>query len=159
MAEEQTAPAVPTPQNSIIQTDEKTGEWRIDVAAFLPDPAGHLKINGVDYPIYSFLDIPVEDSLRVVKLAEDISKTDSYDERMARSIEQILMLNRGPAMTAQRRLTEAHLRGISPRHLIALTVMATSIAQVPQKAAAGSDNGSPSSAPASADSTVGATQS
>lgn len=143
----------------IIQTDEKTGEWKIDAAAFLPDPAGHLKIDSVEYPIFSFLDIPVEDSLRVVKLADDINATSSYDERMARSIEQIIMLNRGPDIRRDwSMLTKDILMRLAPRQIIALTVMATSIAQVPLKAAAGEPD-SPSSALASAASTAGATQS
>lgn len=98
--------------------------------------------------------------MRVVKIADDIKGADNYDERMARSIEQILMLNRGPdGANGHPRLTEAQLRRIAPRQLIALTVMATSIARVPQKADAGDGSGSPSSVPEPADSTGGVTSS
>jgi len=140
------------------------GAWEMDSAAFLPEPQGYLKVNGDAYPIYSFLDIPVEASLKVVKLSDAINSTDDYAERLRLSIEHLIMLSAGPdgGRGNRKTLTAEVLSGLAPRQLIGLVVLANSIAAVPQKADESSDkaeSASPSSAPASAVSMVGATAS
>jgi hypothetical protein len=98
----------------------------------------------------------------VVKLSEDINAAEDYDTRMTRSIEHILALNAGPPEGRENRkmLNAQDLKGLSARQLIALVVLASTIAAVPQMADANgsaSETPSPSFAPASADSTVGPT--
>jgi len=138
------------------------GAWEMDTAAFLPEPQGYVKVKDAEYPIFSFLDIPVEDSLRVVKLSEEINANPDYDVRMARSIEHLLALNAGPDVGREKRrvLKAEDLKGLTPRQIIGLVVLASSIAAVPQMAdesASKNESESPSSAPASAVSMVGAT--
>ena len=151
-----------TDSNGIKTRDD--GSWEMDTAAFLPDPQGYIKVGGESYPIFSFLDIPVEESLRVVKLSEKISTTQDYDERMKLSIEHLIALNAGPdGGRGNRKLLMAkHLIGLTPRQIIGLVVLASSIAAVPQMAdesTSESKTGSALSVPASAVSTVGATAS
>jgi len=119
-------------------TKRASGEWEMDIAAFIPDPQGFIKVQGEDYPIYSFLDIPVKDSMRVVKLSEEIENTTSYDEKMKLSIDHLLALNSGPEDGRGNRklLTYEMLAGLAARQIIGLVVMANSIAAVPQKAEA-----------------------
>lgn len=132
-------------------TTEADGSWQMDLAAFLPDPAGSLKIDGESYPIYNWMDCPVEASMSVIKLADDIDAAKDLDARVSRSIEQILTLNRGPENGRDQRklLTETQLKRLPLRQLIQLTVMATTVAAVPQKAVVSeSDSVSPVLAPA-----------
>src|SRR5260370_1097251 len=100
----------------------KDGAWKIDVDTFAPKPEGYLKVLGVEYPIYSFLDIPMGDSFRVARLAEDIKGTESYEARMARGVEQILLLNKPAVRAGQPVLTEKHFEDISPREILTMTV-------------------------------------
>lgn len=135
----------------------KDGVWKIDVDTFVPKPEGHVLVKGVEYPIYSFLDIAIGDSFKVARLADDINKSNDYEERMARSIEQILLLN-GPAEIAGLpRLTKESFDRVSPREVITLTVLASSVARVPLKADGMKSSGdnSPSPSPESAVSTDG----
>jgi len=134
------------------------GAWEMDTAAFIPEPQGYIKIRSEEYPIFSFLDIPVEDSLRVVKLSEEVEDAPNYDARMKRSIEHLIALNAGPDVGRDKRklLKTEDLKGLTARQIIGLVVMASTIAAVPQKAdESGSETASPSSVPASAVSTVG----
>lgn len=136
-----------------IITAGENGEWKIDAETFDPKPAGHIKIKGVEYPIYSFLDVPVDLSVRVVNLNEDI-KDGTFDDRWKRAIDQILILNRGPLDADEkpkhaRLLTEPQLRALPLQILVSLSAMATSVA-VPLK-----DDGA-ASASQSADSTPAA---
>jgi hypothetical protein len=127
----------------------KDDVWMMDVDTFVPKPDGYVKIKGTKYPIFSFLDVEVEDSLKVSRLGDDIRDADDYSERLERSIEQIMLLNsRGTP-----KLTRAAFKGISPRQVLTLTVLASSIAKVPLKAAesqGSAEGGSPSPSPASA---------
>jgi hypothetical protein len=136
---------------------EKDGVWRMDVDTFLPKPEGYIKIKRVEYPIYSFIDVPIDASLKVARLGDDIKAAELYDEKLERSIEQIILLNQpsGPDLPAELHLTREHFRGVSPKQIITLTVLASSIAGVPQKAAAEETSSSPSPSPASAGSTGG----
>jgi len=129
----------------------KDGVWRMDVDTFLPKPSGYVKIDGVEYPIWGFLDIEINDSLRVARLGDDIRASETYDERLERSIEQIMLLNKPGAP----RLERATFDKITPRQIITLTVLASSIAKVPLTAAAEESSDSPSPSPASAGSTGG----
>ncbi len=131
----------------------KDGVWRMDVDAFLPSPEGFIKIKGVEYPIYSFLDIEIGDSIKVARLSDDIQAAEGYDVRLERSIEQIMLLNK----PGRPRLERSAFDGITPKQIITLTVLASSIAQVPLKAAAeeSANPPSPSPLPASAGSTAG----
>ncbi len=139
-----------TPQ---MVTSDKDGVWKMDVDTFVPKPDGYVTVGGVDYPIFSFLDIPIADSLKVARLGEDIKSVETYDDRLERSIEQVMLLN-APGTP---RLTREHFKNASPRQVITLTVLASSIAKVPLKAAGPEDSpsGSPSPSPESADSTGG----
>lgn len=140
-------------------TQRPGGEWEMDATAFMPDPAGYLKVKGQEYPIFSFLDIPVEDSIRAVKVSVEIAEADDYNKRMDRSIEHLVMLSGGPEQGRDRRkaLTPDVLKGLSARQIIGLVVLANSIAAVPQKAdESATPSESVSSAPALAVSTVGA---
>jgi hypothetical protein len=132
----------------------KDGVWKMDVDTFAPRPDGVIKINGVEYPIFSFLDIPIADSIKVARLGDDVDADESYDARMERNIEQIIMLNK----PGTPRLTREHFAGMSPRQIIMLTVLATSIAKVPLKptgSESGAADASPSPSPASVASTGG----
>lgn len=132
----------------------KDDVWTMDVDTFVPKPDGYVKIKGVKYPIFSFLDVEVEDSLKVSRLGDDIRDASDYAERMERSIEQIMLLN----SRGEPRLTRAAFKGVSPRQVLTLTVLASSIAKVPLKAAGSQGSaadGSPSPSPASAGSTDG----
>jgi hypothetical protein len=138
------------------------GTWEHDAAAFLPEPEGYLTIAGHQYPIYSFLDLPVEESMMVVRIGEDIDNAPDLKTRLDRSIDQLLALNAGPdaGRSERRALTREMLEKLTARQIVGLVVMANSIAAVPQKAdESASRSESPSSAPASADSTVGVTAS
>ena len=138
--------------NKMVTT--KDGVWRMDVDTFVPQPDGHIVVKGVEYPIYNFLDIPIHDSLQVARLGDEPSDDESYDDRMARNIDMIILLNKPGSPT----LTREHFVGLSPRQIIMLTVLATSIAKVPLKATGSQEsdaNVSPSPSPASADSTGG----
>lgn len=137
-----------------IYTTDADGVWSMDVDTFAPRPEGHVTVKKVKYPIFSFLDIPIEASLKVARLGEDIANAPSFQERMDRSIEQILLLNE----PGEPRLTAEMFKSFRPKQLIHLTVLATSIAKVPLKAdpeKSAGDGGSPSPSPASADSTAG----
>ncbi len=136
---------------------ERDGVWRMDVDTFAPKPEGYVKIKGVEYPIFSFLDIPLDESIKVARLGFDIKSAEGYDKQMERSIEQIILLNHpaGPDLPDSLRLTRKHFRGVSPKQVITLTVLASSIAGVPQKAAAEETSSSPSPSPASVASTGG----
>lgn len=140
-------------------TKRKDGAWEMDAAAFLPDPQGYIKVNGDEYPVFSYLDVPVEASIKIVKLGERISASGDMQERMGLSIEHLMALNAGPIEGRGKRklLTAEILRELTPRHIVTLVTIANSIAAVPQMADEGSQNELVSSAPASADSTVGAT--
>lgn len=137
------------------------GAWEMDTAAFLPEPQGYIKVKGESFPIYSFLDCPVEDSMRVVKLSEEIASNPDYDARMARSIEHLLVLNAGPEPGRENRklLTPERFKKLTARQIVGLIVLASSIAAVPTKADEGvkDETASLSPVPASAASTVGAT--
>ncbi len=135
-----------------LTTNETTGIWELDAAAFLPEPAGYITVDGQKYPIYSFLDISVEASLRVVKIGESISTATTWQERMEHSIAQIMALN----AQGEKKLTTEQLYKLAPTQIILLTLLATSVAKVPLKADASNEE-SVSSAPVSADSTDGAT--
>lgn len=136
----------------------KDGVWKIDVDTFVPAPDGHVVVQGVQYPIYSFLDISVADSLRVARLSDDIIKAETYDDRMARSIDQVLLLNKPAFRAGQPVLKREHFESMSPREIITLTVLASSIAQVPLKTdpeKTESPDNSPSPSPESVASTDG----
>lgn len=138
----------------------KDGVWRMDVDAFVPKPEGYVKIKGTDYPIFGFLDIAVEDSLKVARLADDIDNAGSYQDRMQRSIEQIMMLNAPAKDQDLPTLTREVFKGIRAKQLITLVVMATSVAKVPLVADGekGSAGESPSPSPASAGSSGGTSE-
>lgn len=141
----------------------KDGVWRMDVDAFVPSPEGYVKIKGTEYPIYGFMDIPIEDSLKVARLGDDIDNAATYDARMQRSIEQIIVLNAPAADQGLPVLTPEVFKGIRAKQLINLVVMATSVAKVPLQAdgeqKSGEPGSSPSPSPASAASTDGAAES
>lgn len=145
--------------NEMVTT--KDGQWKIDVDTFVPAPDGHVVVLGVQYPIYSFLDIPVKDSLRVARLGDDIAKAEDLNERMERSIDQVLLLNKPAFKAGQPVLSREHFDSMSSREIITLTVLASSIAEVPLKAEAEkmesltNDVPSPSPSPASVVSTDG----
>jgi len=132
--------------------------WRMDVDAFAPKPDGYVTIKKVDYPIFSFLDVEIGDSLKVSRIGDDIRETADYKDRMERSIEQIMLLN-GPATKSNLPvLTRESFKGVSPRQILTLTVMASSIAKVPLKAPVSQESGdanSPSPSHGSADSMGG----
>lgn len=135
-------------------TTTADGVWHLDVDTFIPKPEGYLTIKRVEYPIFGFLDIAIEDSLKVARVGDDIEAAKSYDERMERSIEQIMLLN-APGTP---RLTRENFKGVRPRQIITLTVLAMSIAKVPLKAdrtESAEPAGSPSPSPESAASTAG----
>jgi hypothetical protein len=157
MADEQKAQQddLNDPRESIV-VKGNDGAWRMDVDVFVPKPDGYIAVGGVSYPIFSFLDIPITESLKVARLGADIVGEESYDLRLERSIEQVMMLNaRGTP-----RLAREHFAGLSPRQIITLTVLASSIANVPLKPAGPQETpragSSPSPSPAPADSTGGA---
>jgi hypothetical protein len=138
------------------------GAWEMDTAAFLPEPQGYIKVKGEEFPIYSFLDIPVEDSMRVVKMSEEIDANPDYDNRMKRSIEHLLALNAGPDVGRETRklLTPEHFKKFTARQIVGLVVLASTIAAVPTKAdteSSANETASRLPAPASADSTAGTT--
>lgn len=140
-------------------TKRQDGAWEMDAAAFLPDPQGYIKVNGEEYPVFSYLDIPVEESIKIVKLGERISASGDMQERMDLSIEHLMALNGGPDSGREKRklLSTDMLRKLTPRHIVTLVTIANSIAAVPQMADEESRSESASSAPASAVSTDGAT--
>jgi hypothetical protein len=141
-------------------TKRKDGAWEMDTAAFLPDPQGFIKVNGEEYPVFSYLDIPVEDSIKIVKLGERISASADMQERMNLSVEHLMALNAGPREGRDKRkmLTAEMLLELTPRHIVTLVTIANSIAAVPQMAdESASPSESASSQPASAVSTDGAT--
>lgn len=141
-------------------TKRQDGAWEMDAVAFLPEPQGVITIGKDEYPIFSYLDIPVADSMKVVKLGERISASGDMEERMALSIEHLMALNAGPMAGRDKRklLTKEVLMDLTPRHIVTLVTIANSVAAVPQKADEGeSQSESVSSAPASAVSTDGAT--
>ena len=137
------------------------GVWKMDVDAFVPKPEGIIKVKGIEYPIYSFLDVPIADSLRATRLAEELNAPNaSYEERLERSIDQIMLLN-APGTP---KLTREVFDAIPPREIVRLTVLASSIAQVPLKTAAemtapGDPGASPSPSAASVASTAGGSES
>jgi hypothetical protein len=135
----------------------KDGVWKMDVDTFIPEPEGHILVKGVEYPIYSFLDIEIGDSFKVARLAEDINKSEDYEERMSRSIEQILLLNSKAKAAGRPVLTPEHFAQMTARELITITVLASSVARVPLKAGSKNPSGdnSPSPSPESAVSSDG----
>lgn len=136
------------------------GAWEHDAAAFLPEPNGYIKVGGEEYPVFSFLDIPVEESMKCVQLSERIEKTEDMSDRMSLSIAHLLILNAGPDSGREGRkiLTEGQLRRLTARQIVSLVVLANSVAAVPQTAdAQASESVSASSAPVSAGSTDGVT--
>ena len=91
-----------------------------------------------------------------------------YAERMERSIEQIMLLNAPaanqglPTLTRDVFKAKGKERGVSPRQVLTLTVLASSIAKVPLTAAGSQESAasaSPSPSPASAASTGGGEES
>jgi len=122
-------------------TVTENGVWRMDAAAFHPKPEGFLKIGEIEYPVFSFLDIPIDDSLRVVELGTR-EEGMAYDKVVDRGIEQIILLNR----PGEPKLTRETLKALSPKQVILLGVMAASIAKVPLKAA-GTETGNPNPSP------------
>jgi hypothetical protein len=142
----------------------KDDVWMMDVDTFVPKPDGYVKIKGVKYPIFSFLDVLIDDSMKVSRLGDDIRLAGDYAERMERSIEQIILLNAPaekqglPTLTRDVFAAKGKERGISPRQILMLTILASSIAKVPLKAAGSQESAadaSPSPSPAAADSTGG----
>jgi hypothetical protein len=158
MADEQAVQQeAPTDPKVAIVVKGADGAWRMDVDVFVPKPDGYITIGGIAYPIFSFLDIPIAESLKVARLGADIIGEESYDQRLERSIEQVMMLN----AQGTPRLTREHFAGLSPRQVITLTVLASSIAQVPLKPVGPQETtpaagNSPSPSPAPAGSTGGA---
>jgi hypothetical protein len=144
-------------ENAITKRDN--GAWEVDMQTFLPDPNGYIKVAGEEYPIFSFLDIPVEESVRILKMADQINATDDLGERMALSIKHLLILNDGPdeGRGDRKRLTEDMLKKLTPRAIVTLVTMANSVAAVPLKADPEMQTESVSSVPESAGSTDGAT--
>lgn len=141
-------------EDSLGITNTKDGVWRMDVDTFAPKPEGHIVVAGVEYPIYSFLDVKIKDSLKVASLGDDINSAEDYDARLERSVEQIMLLN----APGEPRLTREVFEALSPRQIINLTVLASSIAKVPLKAAGEQESASgdsPSPSPESATSTGG----
>lgn len=143
-------------------THADDGLWEMDLDAFAPKPQGHIVVKKVRYPIYHFMDVVIDDSLRVARLSEDIVKADEMEERIARSIEQLLMLN-GPAeLSGAPRLTQETFKRVSPRQIITLTVMASTTARVPlmaNRTESGDVASSPSPSPALVASTDGGQES
>lgn len=133
----------------------KDGVWRMDVDTFAPKPEGVLKIKGVEYPIFSFLDVAIGDALKVARLGDDIQSADTVDARVQRSIDQIILLN----STGTPKLTREIFEGLSVRQIIQLTAMASRIAQVPlmtdRKESSNDVANSPSPSPESVASTTG----
>jgi hypothetical protein len=157
MADEQKVQQeAPTDPKDAIVIKGADGAWRMDVDIFVPKPDGYITVGGVEYPIFSFLDIPIAESLKVARLGADIAGEESYDQRLERSIEQVMMLN----AQGTPRLTREHFASLSPRQVITLTVLASSIAQVPLTPAGPQETpsvgSSPSPSPAPAGSTGGA---
>jgi len=143
------------------QVDDATAAWRLDANTFNPEPSGYVTLlDSLEYPIYSFMDIPIGESLTVVKASDELDGME-FEPRLAKSIEIILTLNAGPlsGRDGRRRIAEQQLRDLAPFQMVTLTVMALSIAQVPLKAGEGGQTGSASSAPAPAASTDGPTAS
>lgn len=136
------------------------GSWEMDTAAFLPEPQGYVKIKNQEYPIYSFLDLPVEDSMKVVTLHERIAGDIEYDERLRLSIAHLIMLSAGPdeGRGNRKSLAEADLKGLTGRQIVSLVVLANSIAAVPQKGTDEKLNDSASPVPVLAGSTDGVTK-
>jgi hypothetical protein len=154
MADEQTVePKVEQDPVNMMVTARLDGVWKMDADVFIPRPDGVIKIKGVEYPIFSFLDLPISDSLKVARLGDDIKNTESYDQRLERSIEQVMLLNAprnaetGGLMYSGPWLERKDFVGISPRQIITLTVLASSIAGVPLKPAGAEESSSPSSSP------------
>lgn len=133
----------------------KDGVWKMDVDAFVPAPEGSITVNGVEYSIYNFLDVPIGDSFRVARLAEDIKAAESYEDRMARSIDQVILLNKPAIKVGKPVLTPECFEGMTPREIITVTVLASSVAQVPLKADRENSDKSLLRSPESADSTGG----
>jgi hypothetical protein len=134
------------------------GVWKMDADAFIPTPEGHVKIKNVEYPIFNFLDIEIADSLAVARIGEEIRNAKTYDLRLERSIEQVMMLNK----PGTPRLTKEIFAGLTPHQIITLTMLASSVAQIPLKADPEKKEGessveaeSPSTLPESAASTDG----
>lgn len=133
----------------------KDGVWRIDVDTFVPKPEGYIKVGGIEYPIYSFLDLPIGASFRIARLAEDLKDSETYEDRVARNVDQILLLN-SPAKRAEKPLlTKELFENFTPREILSATVMASTIAGVPLKADVEKSDRSPEPSPASAGSTDG----
>ena len=135
--------------------------WRMDAAAFNPKPTGYVKLlNDIEYPMYSFMDIPTKDSLDVLSASDKLNEL-AAEERMKESRRIILMLNAGPAGVLSAKpgelIPEAELDRLSLRQVVTLTTLALTVSQVPLKAGEGESKESPSSAPASAASTGGTT--
>jgi hypothetical protein len=130
----------------------KDGVWKMDIDAFVPKPEGFIKLGRVEYPIYNFLDVPIEDSIKVASLGDDIHSADKdYASQMERSIEQIMLLN-APGLP---RLTREHFKRVSPKQIIQLTTLASSIAKIPLKPGVSSPSSSATPSPASGVSTAG----
>lgn len=130
------------------------GAWELDAASYLPKPEGYVKVDGVEYPVYSFMDVPSGDSLKVMKLADDIDSAKGLEEQRARSIDQIMILN-SPA-AADRRIPREKLESLTPRQIVALVFYVNSVAAVPLAAGGAPIGESPSPGLASAVSTDGA---
>lgn len=133
----------------------KDGVWKMDVDAFVPAPEGSITVKGVEYPVYNFLDVPIGDSFKVARLAEDIRAEQSYEDRLARSIDQVMLLNKPAVKVGKPVLTRECFEDMSPREIITVTVLASSIAQVPLKADRENSDKSLLRSPASAASTDG----
>jgi hypothetical protein len=133
---------------------KKQDDWTLDVAALSPKPAGHIKIDGTEYPIFNFLDCDISSSIMVAELGDLIVKAETYEERIALTIKQLVLLSAGPSRGRGERpaLTSEIIRTLEPRTLMRLAARASGLADVPPVADA---SASVAPSPASADSTAG----
>jgi len=138
--------------------------WKMDLDAFVPAPEGWITVGSVAYPIYHFLDLPIVDSLKVVRLSKDIEDAATYEERMSRSIDQTVLLNAPARHAGLPELARETVAAMSPRAIVALAALASSAAKIGKgEATEGKPQAdaspSPGPSPASAGSTDGAQQS
>jgi hypothetical protein len=139
------------------KTQNDVDVWKLDAAAFNPKPSGAVTLlDGVEYPVYSFLDIPVLVSLEVLDIATRLSDMDPVT-RMAESKRVIMVLNAGPEGAATAKISAEQLDRLALRQIVALTTLALSVSEVPLKAGEDEPKESASSSPAPAASTGGPT--
>lgn len=141
-----------------MEETKKQDDWSLDVAAIAPKPAGTIKIDGTEYPIFNFLDCAIDASVRIAELGDLIIRSESYERRIAHTVEQLVLLSEGPerGRDARPALSEKVVRTLEPRVLMRLAARASGLAEVPPEAGA---SGSASPSPASADSTAGPSRS